>query len=79
MGVIPDQELPEGATPLDPEETEGLIPFVATRAQLNALEQANIRQAEDWLLYSKHRLRAFRVDREHLVKLHQQMFGDVWT
>lgn len=74
-----DLDLPTGATPLEPEEAEGLIPFVATRAQLNALEQANIRKAEDWLLFSKRRLRAFRVDRAHLVKLHQQMFGEVWT
>ncbi len=74
-----DRDLPGGATPLEPEEAEGLIPFVATRAQLNALEQANIRQAEDWLLFSKRRLRAFRVDREHLVKVHQQMFGEIWT
>jgi Fic-DOC domain mobile mystery protein B len=79
VDVIRHDDLPEGATPLQPDEVEGLIPFVTTRAQLNALEQASIRQAEDWLLFSKRRLRTFQVDRTHLVQLHQRMFGELWT
>jgi hypothetical protein len=33
----------EGATPLDPDEIDGLIPsYISTQGQLNAAEQANI-------------------------------------
>jgi len=33
----------EGATPLEPDEREALIPrYIATRDELNAAEQANI-------------------------------------
>lgn len=40
---------PAGATPLTPDETEGLIPKHITRqAQLNEWEQANILQAMRW-------------------------------
>jgi hypothetical protein len=37
---------PSGATPLEPEDLEGLIPdFVATRADLNVVEFENITKA----------------------------------
>jgi hypothetical protein len=40
---------PPGATPLDPDEAEGLRVPAATRRDLNALEQANILDALRWL------------------------------
>lgn len=40
-------EYPEGATPLDPVEAEGLrLPHITTREQLNEWEQENILDAE---------------------------------
>ena len=39
----------EGATPLDPDETEGLIPpQIVTRAELNEAEEANIARGLAW-------------------------------
>ena len=40
---------PEGATPIDPDEQEGLIPtHITTREELNRWEQENINKAEEW-------------------------------
>ncbi|MGE5565281.1 MAG: cell filamentation protein Fic, partial [Parcubacteria group bacterium] len=43
-------EADDGAnTPLMPSEREGLIPtYIATRAELNEAEQANINEADRW-------------------------------
>ena len=46
MGI--NNELPYGATPIDPEEAEGLIPSISTRAELNAFEALNIAEALGW-------------------------------
>jgi Fic-DOC domain mobile mystery protein B len=73
-------EDPDGATPLEDEDLDGLIPtFVATRGDLNLVEQANIEKATLW---------AFRgrsvADVSELLSvrfanaLHRRMFGDVW-
>ena len=44
-------ELPTGATPIDPDEAEGLIPeHVATRGELDELEEANIQEGLEWAL-----------------------------
>lgn len=40
----------DSATPLDPNEAEGLIPtHVSTREELNRMEQENIVEALQWL------------------------------
>lgn len=40
---------PDGATPLDPDEAQELIPtHIGTQGALNAWEQANIVAAEEW-------------------------------
>ena len=40
---------PQGATPLDPNEIEGLIPdYITTQEELNILEQQNIIEGIDW-------------------------------
>lgn len=69
-------EYPKGATPLDPDECEGLIPsHVVNRAQLNELEQQNITQAELWLATARFK----KINSEaSLRKLHSQMFSQVW-
>lgn len=64
------------ATPLDPDEIEGLIPtHLVYRDQLNELEQENILHAQLWLLTS----RFSKVnDAGFLRQLHKKMFGQVW-
>jgi mRNA-degrading endonuclease HigB of HigAB toxin-antitoxin module len=43
--------LPTGATPIDPDEAEGLIPdHVTTRGELDELEEANIQEGLEWAL-----------------------------
>jgi Fic-DOC domain mobile mystery protein B len=71
---------PPGATPIQDEDLEGLIPdWVATRSDLNQVEFENI---------AKHLPVAFRgaraggprsvLDYGFLLELHRYMFGDVW-
>ncbi|WP_395021826.1 mobile mystery protein B [Dongia sp.] len=67
---------PDGATPLDPDEAEGLkFKHVTTRAELNALEQANIASGLLWL----GRLRRRDILQDAFVRrLHLRLFGEVW-
>lgn len=69
---------PEGATPLDPNEVEGLIPHevVATVAQLNAFEQQNILGAIEWL---EARPPRDVLDDRFLRELHRRMLSRTWT
>ena len=71
-----DLGYPEGATPIDPDEAEGLrLTHITTREQLNIFEQENIRAGMAW---------AWRARPKELVsvdfmrRLHRQMFGHVW-
>lgn len=67
---------PAGATPLDPDEARDLIPgTVATQADLNALEQANILDGAGWAMAQKKDL----LTDTFLRTLHSKMFGDVWN
>ncbi len=65
-----------GATPLDPDEATGLLPkHIATQADLNAWEQANILQGDRWARRQKSRdLLTESFARE----LHRQMFDKTW-
>lgn len=66
---------PDDATPLTPEEREGLIPaHVALRRELNELEQQNIVQANLWAFQRKRDLFAEPFARS----LHRRMFDQVW-
>jgi Fic-DOC domain mobile mystery protein B len=68
--------LTDGATPLDPDESDGLIPtHVTTREELNRLEQENIVDAMQWLEGARPK---DILDEAFLRKLHQRMFGRVW-
>jgi len=70
-------DTPPGATPLTPEEEDGLIPSHLTlRRELNELEQANILEAETWLL-SRRRSKIV-ADSAFLKQLHRRMFRRVW-
>lgn len=67
---------PEGATPLDPNEVEGLIPtHITTRAQLDRWEQDNINEALGWV--EDHNPRDV-LNEAFMKLLHRQMFCNVW-
>ncbi len=66
----------EGATPLDPNEVEGLIPTHITKMEeLNRWEQENINEALAWVEERKPKA----VLNESFMKLlHKKMFCNVW-
>ncbi|HEX9936180.1 MAG TPA: mobile mystery protein B [Longimicrobium sp.] len=69
--------LPDGATPLDPDESEGLIPdHIVTRAELNEAEEANIAAGFAWAVRAI-RARHVLTD-EFAYELHRRMFDQVW-
>jgi Fic-DOC domain mobile mystery protein B len=72
---------PSGATPLEPEHLECLIPdFVANRADLNQVEYENITKALPWALRRARTRGPDRMlDYVFMLELHRRMFGDVWT
>lgn len=69
---------PFGATPLDPNEIEDLIPkHIVTLLELNEWEQANILEAEMWLGKQSHHFSDIMTF-EFIQKLHQKMFNQTW-
>jgi len=73
-----DQEPIPGETPLD--DLSGLrVQGITTKAALNAVEAENIRRATVKYLAAKPTSRAAPFDVEWMLRLHQEMFGDVWT
>jgi hypothetical protein len=46
---------PPGATPLDPNEIEGLLPNIGLQSELNAREEDNILRARRWALSPRNR------------------------
>lgn len=71
-------DYPDGATPLDPDELEGLkYSHVETRAELDQLEQQNIQEAYNWLA----RQRKYKdfISEDFLKALHEKLFGSVWS
>lgn len=72
---------PEGATPLDAEDARHLIPtWVATRADLNAVERANIGRAVTWASSRGGPATLEELLSEPMMRaLHARMFGDVWA
>lgn len=67
---------PEGATPLDPDEAEGLLLLhITTHRELDRWEQDNILEAIAWL----GRTRPKEILNEAFIKeLHRRMFFHVW-
>jgi Fic-DOC domain mobile mystery protein B len=67
-----------GQTPLNTEEAKGLIPsWIATREDLNQVEQENIVRGRLWA--RRRRLAADEILDESFVRqLHKRMFSDVW-
>jgi Fic-DOC domain mobile mystery protein B len=69
-------DYPEGATPLDPDEAQGLLmSHITNRTELDRWEQENIAEAEAWAFRRKPRdiLTAGFIKR-----LHKRMFENVW-
>jgi Fic-DOC domain mobile mystery protein B len=67
---------PDGATPLNKDEKQGLIPtHITTRGELNRWEQDNINEALVWVRKNKSK----EILNEPFLKLlHKRMFGNVW-
>jgi Fic-DOC domain mobile mystery protein B len=69
-------EYAPGATPLDPNEREGLIPsYITLQSQLNEFEEANILEARNWA-YA--RRRGDPLEREFIRTVHRRMFDKTW-
>jgi Fic-DOC domain mobile mystery protein B len=69
-------EYPPGATPLDPDEIQGLIPsHVTLQSQLNDYEQENISRAREWAYW---RRRGDPLDGEFIRNVHRRMFDSTW-
>ena len=67
---------PVGATPLDPDEAQGLIPaHLTTQAQLNEWELRNILEAEEWAFSRTHKA---LLSLDFIRALHKRMFGETW-
>lgn len=67
-------ETDDNATPLTPDERNGLIPtHVTLRGELNELEQHNILEADRWAFSRKRNV----VDEAFLRGLHRRMFNGV--
>jgi Fic-DOC domain mobile mystery protein B len=65
-----------GATPLDADEAQGLIPtHIDTMGQLNEWEQSNILHAEGWLFARK---RSDILTEAFVRRLHREMFSETW-
>lgn len=69
---------PDGATPLDPDERDGLLfPHIDTRGELDQMEQVNIQQGLLWLHNKK--LSSDDLLSDYFARqLHQKLFSDVW-
>ena len=63
------------ATPLTPEEREGLIPnYITLRHELNETEQIGIEEADRWAFGRRRNV----LEEKFIRQLHKRMFGDTW-
>jgi len=73
-----EMDYPDGATPLDPDEMEGLkLPHIEIRGELDQVEQQNIQEGYNWL--SRQRKYKNYLCEEFLRALHEKLFGSVWS
>lgn len=69
--------MPAGTTPLDPDESAGLVPgHIGTREQLDEWEAENILAGERWAAGAAKRREI--LDDAFLRELHRQMFERTW-
>lgn len=70
-------EIPDGTTPIDPDEREGLrFKHVTTRGELDELEQVNVQNGLRWL---RRRRRSDMLTEAFMRELHRRLFGEVWS
>lgn len=70
---------PEDATPLEPEEREGLLQsWITHRRDLNEAEEANIIKGAAWARRRRSRKPADILTVDFARSLHRYMFGEVW-
>ncbi len=68
---------PADATPLEPEEHEGLLQtWITYRRDLNEAEQTNIAAGTVW---ARHVRRHDLLAEKFLRQLHKRLFGDIWA
>jgi Fic-DOC domain mobile mystery protein B len=73
-----EMDNPDGATPLDPDEMEGLkLPHIDTRGELDEVEQQNIQEGYNWL--TRQRKYKDLLSEGFLRALHEKLFGSVWS
>ncbi len=73
---MPDFDYTEGATPIDPDESEGLLlTHITTRGELDRWEQDNIVEALIWL---DRTTPADILNEQFIRELHRRMFTNVW-
>lgn len=69
-----------GATPLDFDELEALIPeHIWTQGELNAWEQRNIIGGQEWALKSRGATAKHLLSDHFVRQLHNKMFDRTWT
>lgn len=74
--MAPEADGAAGATPLDPDERDGLKHrHITTRGELDQLEQANIASGLAWLA---RRRKTDILTEAFMRELHRRLFGDVW-
>lgn len=67
----------DGATPLDPDSLNGLIPqHIDTQKQLNEWEAQNIKDAKTWAFYKRRQKQILTLT--FIRVLHRHMFGKTW-
>jgi Fic-DOC domain mobile mystery protein B len=74
---LQDFEYPEGATPLDPDAAQGLIPSLTTQQELNEFEAAGIAAAFTWAMRSRI-LKRELLTVSGLLLLHRRMLQATW-
>jgi Fic-DOC domain mobile mystery protein B len=68
-----------GATPLTEEDILGLkLASITTQGELNEAEAQNILRGQEWALRSRTRALSDMLSDTYLLRLHKEMFGDVW-
>ena len=73
-----NDNLPQGATPLTPDDAQGLIPKgVPTRGALDQFESRNIQQALLWAMRGKRKPEEI-LCLDFCLSLHRQMFNRTW-
>jgi len=71
-----DFQYPDGATPIDLNEADGLkVKHIVTREELNRFEQENIFEAMEWLQI---RRKGDILTEKFIKMLHKKMFGKIW-